>query len=129
MNVTVTKKNESVIHNGKIYKHGESFTVEEVIGKSLIERGYVAVTGEEEQDEAELKIGTLDAEQLRELSYPKLKQLAAQMGVEAKGSKEELIAKITAVEVGIGEEEEEEQTSEEEEEEISDELPNTDMPE
>lgn len=121
MNVTVTKKNESVIYNGRIYTHGESFTVDEVIGKSLMERGYVTA---EEEDEAELLDGHLDEKQLQEMSYADLKSLAAQMGLDAKGKKEELIARITAASAEDDAEAELESEGDE-----STELPQTGMPE
>ena len=117
MKVIVTKKNESVIYNGNIYSHGQSFDVDEVIGKSLMERGYVAADG------------AADAEKsLEDMSYPELKKLAAEMGLSATGKKEDLIARIN----GASEEDETEADDEEqesEEDETADDLPNTGMPE
>lgn len=123
MKVTVTKENESVIYNGKIYSHGESFDVADVIGQSLMDRGYVSST--EQVEEADLQTGYLDENQLQEMSYSDLKRLAAQMGVDATGKKDELIARISSVEVGF----EPEEAEDAEEEESADELPNTNMPE
>ena len=123
MKVTVTHKTESVIYNGIIYRNGESFDVEDVIGKSLMDRGYVSSTAPVE--EAEMQTGYLDENQVNGLSYPDLKRLAAQMGLDATGKKEELVARICAEEVGI----EDDAAVEAEEDEAADDLPNTDMPE
>lgn len=127
MKVTVTKQNESVIYNGVIYTHGKSFDADEQIAKSLIERGYVEAeeAAPDVEDEADMQTGYLDAAQLAEMPYPELKRLAAQMGVDATGKKEELIARICAVEVGI----EDEAVVESEEDEPAGDLPNTSMPE
>lgn len=119
MNVTVTKENESVIYNGKIYSHGQSFDVDEVIGKSLIERGYVAAAD-----------AVCAEKSLEDLSYAELKKLAADMGVSATGKKEELIDRIrSASEEDEAETEAEEEQESEEGEADAEELPNTGMPE
>lgn len=117
MNLTVIK--DSVIYNGKIYAKGEVIeNANEVIGKSLIERGYV-----EETNEADILTGHLDEAQLQEMSYQDLKRLASQMGLDTTGKKGDLIARISGVEVSteddavIGEDN------------PSDNLPNTSMPE
>ncbi len=52
--------------------------------------------------------GHLSAEQLKEYSYKNLQALAKDMGVNASGKAEEIIARITAVEVDVGELTEEE---------------------
>ena len=119
MKVIVTNKEESVIYNGEIFKDGDVFDAEDIIAKSLIERGYVkevteaAPAGGEDVQEG---IGVPD--DLNELSYPELKKLAAKLGLDATGKKDELIARINSA----GEEVEAV-------EEASDELPNTSMPE
>ena len=122
MKVTVIKNDESVIYGGNIYKCGESFEVDDLIGKSLMERGYVAAEGESQTES-----GHLDEAQLRAMPYPSLKRLAADMGVSAVGDKETLIARICAVEVDCEAPSDDEEEFEDEE--PSDELPNTDMPE
>lgn len=124
MNVTVTKKNESVIYNGKIYSHGQSFEVDDVIGKSLMERGYVSSA--EVEDEAELHDAVVDSGDLDKMSAADLKSLAAQLGLDAKGRKDELIQRIRAHAEAAPEESDDLEDSDAEE---SDELPNTDMPE
>lgn len=113
MNVTVTKKNESVIYNGKIYSHGQSFEVDELIGKSLMERGYVSEAAQEPP---------AGENPLEGLSYAQLKKLAAERGVAATGKREELIARIAEAENDAAEEQDDT-------EEATDDLPNTDMPE
>lgn len=133
MYVNVIKENESVIYHGKIYGHGASFEVDEAIGKSLVERGYVVCIG----DEAKMQTGYLDADQLGEMSYPDLKRLAAQMGLDATGKKDELIARICGVEIFYEEETNAEDNDVDTEAEDSDadadvedsELPQTSMPE
>lgn len=126
MKVTVIKENESVIYNGEIYRHGESFEVEELIGKSLIDRGYVSADFPVEEEEAEMQEEEVDSEDLDKMSYPDLKSLAAQLGLDAKGRKDELIERIRA---HAAERPEETAADLDEAEEAADELPNTDMPE
>lgn len=123
MKVTVIKKTESVIYNGNIYGHGESFEVDDLIGESLMKRGYVAIAVEA-TDEADVQTGVLDEAQLHEMSYNDVKSLAAQMGLDAKGKKDELIARICAAEVSANTEAEDEA-----EDEPSGDLPDTSMPE
>lgn len=94
MKVTVIKKNESVIYNGVIYSKGQSFEADDLIGKSLIERGYVEAVGDTETHTTHL-----DAEQLKGLSYHELKKLASNMGLDSSGKKVDLIARLCAVEV------------------------------
>lgn len=126
MKVIVCKEDESVIYNSNIYRHGESFEVDDAIGKSLIDRGYVAAAD-----------AAGEGDTLEGMSYPKLKKLAAEMGVAATGTKDELIERIrnageTADETETEDEEESEGgevEGEEESGETADELPNTDMPE
>lgn len=50
--------------------------------------------------------GHLDAEQLKSIRYEELQALAKDMGVSAGGKKEEIIARIAAVEVDVPEKEE-----------------------
>lgn len=116
MNVIVTKENESVIYNGKIYSHGQSFDVDDVIGQSLVDRGYVSVTAQE---------ATAGGNPLEELSYAELKKLAAERGVAATGKKDELMARL----MGNNKPDESDCEAEDDVEESADELPNTDMPE
>lgn len=115
MNVTVTKENESVIYNGKIYSHGQAFDVDDVIGKSLVERGYVAETAQTAPE---------GENSLEDLTYAELKKLAAERGVEATGRKVDIIARLRAME---SDSEEADDLSNDEEN--PDELPNTGMPE
>lgn len=119
MKVTVIKDNESVIYGGKIYTFGQSFEADDAICKSLIARGYVA--SNEEMDEADVQTGCLDESQLQEMSYSELKSLAAQLGVDAKGKKEELIERIRSEKVAV--------EPEAIVEEADGDLPNTGMPE
>ena len=120
MIVTVIKKNESVIYGGKIYTSGQSFEVDESIGKSLIERGFVALASPPSSPKTEENDG--DSSDLHEKSYAELKKLAGQMGISANGKKDELIARIESAR-------EEVEAEAGEEEDFSDDLPNTDMPE
>lgn len=123
MIITVIK--DSVIYNGKIYNNGDTIeNANEIVAKSLIERGYVK---EIDADEKELLTGHLDEAQLKEMSYQELKKLAAQMELDTSGKKEDLIARICNTEVSV----EKEAVVEEEisGEETTDEMPNTSMPE
>lgn len=134
MKVIVIAEKESVIYNGIIYKNGEAFEANDLIAKSLIEREYVAEENPEE--EAKIQTGYLDKEQLEAMPYPELKSLASQLGLDAKGKKEELIERICNTEVNVEEDaivENSEETTEDEntEEETTEggDLPNTSMPE
>ena len=123
MKVIVINKNESVIYNSKIYREDDTFEADDVVAKSLIERGYVKeVTSPDAEAEAEVQTGYLDKSQLEDMSYSSLKRLAAQMGLDATGKKPDLIARISAEEVTVGEE------TEAEAEETDGDLPNTAMP-
>lgn len=124
MQVTVIHPTESVIYNGVIHKCGQSFDVEDSIGKSLIERGYVSAEGDANVE------GHLDKAQLMAMSYPTLKRLAADMGVSAVGNKETLVARICAATVYCEPQSEVEADSVEGEalEDTADDLPNTSMP-
>ncbi len=124
MLVTVIK--DSVIYNGVIHANGKSFEADEKIAKSLIERGYVKPADTE--GEADLQTGYLDESQLEEMSYPDLKSLAAQMGLDSKGTKKELIKRICATKVEAEGEAVIEEDAAPEEESAGD-LPNTSMPE
>lgn len=124
---------DSVIHRGEVIRTGKTFTCDDSIGESLIERNLVERIYDAEVVEDAvapvkpfegMETGHLDPNDLAEnYSYQELKKLASDLGVSAKGSKEELIERISAVEVGY----EAEAVVEEEEE--AEELPNTDMPE
>lgn len=127
MIVTVIKDNESVIYNNKIYSKGQSFEVDDIIGKSLMERGYVAMDVTDSDADVETSPDdegntddTSTNASLEEASYTELKKMAASMGLNANGKREELIARIIEAEQGA------EQESDEEE--ALDDLPNTDMP-
>ena len=125
MKVIVINKNESVICGGKIFRENDTFEVDDVVAKSLIERGYVKeVTNTDTEDEAELKTGYLDKNELEEMSYSELRRLAAQMGLDATGKKTDLIERISGEEVTVGDETE----AEDEAEEADGDLPNTAMP-
>ena len=58
------------------------------------------------------KRGHIDPEQLKDMPYAELKSLAAKMGISAKGSKEELIARISNAEVVIDTHDNEQRTEE-----------------
>lgn len=125
MKVIVTNKTESVIYNGTIFKCDDIFEVEDTVGKSLIERGYVKATEQEiEQtesqptEEAEVKTEYLDESDLKEMSYSELRRLATQKGVSANGKKDDLIKRIVSAEAAVDTEEAEDEGD----------LPNTDMP-
>lgn len=104
MKVIVINKHESVMYGGEIYKEGDTFEVSDAVGESLIKRGYVSLFGgeidPEDEGKAEMK-GKLDKEDLQTYKYAELKKLAAELGVGASGTKEELIEKICSVEVEI----------------------------
>lgn len=122
MIVVVTNNKESVIYNGEIFRHNDTFEADDIIAQSLIERGYVKeVTYQEPAEEGEVQEESIEADSLQDLTYQELKRLAAQKGLDASGKKDELIARISAAEAG-GE-------SEEAEEEPASDLPNTSMPE
>lgn len=133
MKATVINKEESVIYQGNIYRYGDSFEVDDSIGKSLIERGYIK--GETDNSDLfdEDEVCDVKAE-LEKMSYPQLKAYASKLGVSASGKKEELIARILEF---LAEDENEDETDFEEvdgkdsdeDEEPGDELPNTSMPE
>lgn len=136
MKAKVICKEESVIYKGNIYTHGDEFEVDETIGKSLIERGYIAGITDNADLFDEEEVCDLNAE-LEAMSYPQLKAYASELGVSAKGTKDELIERIlkymAEVEETEAEEVEEEaeadfEESEDEAEEAG-ELPNTSMPE
>lgn len=125
MKVTVTHPTESVIYNGVIHKFGQTFDVEDSIGKSLMDRGYVSAEGDAQME------AHLDRAQLMAMSYPALKRLAAEMGVSAVGNKETLIDRICAETVYCEPQNEVEAGPAEGEalEDTADDLPNTSMPE
>lgn len=126
MKVTVIKENESVIYNGEIYRHGESFEVEDAIGESLMDRGYVSEDFPVAEDEAEEQEAAVESGELGEMSYADLKSLAAQLGLDAKGRKDELIERIRAHAENRPDEDAADLNDADE---SADELPNTDMPE
>lgn len=131
MKVIVIKKSESIIYNGEIYKYDDTFEVDDAIGKSLIERGYVnevtypePLPEAEAEAEAEIVEGYLDEKDLEGMTYAELKHLAAEMGLDATGKKADLISRISGEAVNV-----EAEAVLEEETEEADELPNTNMPE
>lgn len=131
MKVIVIKKSESIIYNGEIYKYDDTFEVDDAIGKSLIERGYVnevtypePLPEAEAEAEAEIVEGYLDTKDLEGMTYAELKHLAAEMGLDATGKKADLISRISGEAVNV-----EAEAVLEEEAEEADELPNTNMPE
>lgn len=108
MKVTVVKQNESVIYNGQIFKHGDEIEMDDVIAKSLTERGYVAPTASD-VEAVEIAADGQDSPQSGETT---------ESGSKSRKTTSRARAKKTEV------------TDEEiEESEESDELPNTDMPE
>lgn len=141
----VINPEESVIYKGEIYACGDEFEVDEAIGKSLIERGYIEgitdnpnlfaenevmdVTDIEEDndgddsvdDDTDIKEGVEIRDDIESMAYPELKSYASQLGLSGKGSKEELIARIKE---HFGKLEEVETEDEE-----SEDLPVTSMPE
>lgn len=114
----VIKKGESVVYDGKIYSFGDDFEVDNAIGKSLIERGYVTEIGGS-ANPSEEEIIDVDYEEVAEsnevkdvseMSYPELKAYASELGISASGKKTELIERINEALA-------------------TDELPDTSMPE
>lgn len=130
MRVKVIK--DSVIYEGGIYQIDETFDIDDVVGTGLIKSGYVVAEGDnapdgvaevdsgvpEEDSQEEQMTGTLSAEDLQGMSYQGLKKLAADLGVGASGTKEELIDKISKVEITVDADDAEEEDA-----------PNTSMPE
>lgn len=57
----------------------------------------------DEEPEEETLTGTLDTEELKEMHYNDLKKLAKEMGLDASGTKDELVERIarTKVEAGV----------------------------
>ena len=130
MKAVVIKQDESVIYKGNIYGYGDSFEVDDSIGKSLIERGYIQGETEKADLFEEEEVCDVKAE-LEEMSYQDLKAYASELGVSAKGKREELEERILkALAENIEDASEELADFEEaEEEEADSELPNTSMPE
>lgn len=56
----------------------------------------------EPDKEGEILEGTLDTEELKEMHYNDLKKLAKEMGLDASGTKDELVERIAAVKVNAG---------------------------
>lgn len=121
----VITNEESIIYNDKIFGYGDEFEVDEAIGKSLIERGLIAGETDNEnlfsEDEVADVEEILEAVEMRddiaEMTYPKLKSYASELGLSASGTKDELIARIK------------EHFADLEEAEETEELPDTSMPE
>lgn len=117
----VIKNDESVIYNGKIYCHGDEFEINEAIGKSLIERGYIAgIEDDVKEDDIE------------NMSYPELKSYAKELGLSASGTKEDLIFRIKQHLADLENAETEDDAEgddAETEDDAEDELPDTSMPE
>lgn len=118
MIVTVINKSESVIYDGKIYGYAETFEIDSIIGKSLIERGYVATADKEESQEIPSMENVIteqnETADLNDLSYSELKRIAAEKGLSATGKKTDLIDRILSAENAEG---------------TTDDLPDTSMPE
>ena len=122
---------DSVIYDGKIYKLDDTFKLDDIIATELIKNGNVVAfqeaeiiepdNAEDSQVEQDVLTGTLDAEDLKSMKKDDLVRLAQQMGLDTKGTKDELIERISNVEVEVDEEEEDDV-------EETDELPNTSMP-
>lgn len=74
---------------------------DEYILKDLLRAGYVEAANP--QTDAETAKGKLDPADLGEMHYNDVKKLAKEMGLDAGGTKEELIARICAAEVEAGE--------------------------
>ena len=90
MKCTVTK--DSVIHNGEIYEVGSVIDLPSKSAESLINIGVV-----ESVDKSEcLENETSEDKKLEDCSYQELKKLANDMGLSAKGTKEELIERISS---------------------------------
>lgn len=125
MKVTVTHPTESVIYNGVIHKFGQTFDVEDSIGKSLMDRGYVAAECDAMEE------AHLDRAQLMAMPYASLKRLAADMGLSAVGNKETLVSRICDATVYCEPQNEVEAETVEAEamDDTADDLPNTSMPE
>ena len=110
MKVEVIK--DSIIHDGNIYPTGAVFELDDVIANGLIQNGNVVAfsdiinleVAEDSQEEHEGKSAHISKETLNEMSYQALKKLAADMGVGANGTKEELIEKIFNVEIEVEDE-------------------------
>ena len=56
----------------------------------------------ESKGKTETMTGTLDIEELREMHYNDLKKLAKEMGLDASGTKNELVERIAAAKVNAG---------------------------
>lgn len=117
---------DSIIYQGNIYKTGTTFEIDDVIAEQLIQDGNVVAysnevkeeVAEDSHEEQKTMTGTLDTNQLSEMTYQDLKKLASDMGLSANGTKKELIERISKVEVEVTEEDE-----------VEGEAPNTSMPE
>ena len=127
MRAKVIKTDESVIYAGQIYKFGDEFEIDDLIGKSLIERGYIQGVTDNGDLFAEDEVVDLTVN-VEEMSYPQLKAYASELGISASGKKEELIERIKDF-LSTVEELPEEAEAETEDEEEAGELPNTSMPE
>lgn len=118
---------DSIIYHGNIYKTGTSFEIDDAIAKELIQNGNVVAKGNETAEEVAEQTtveGTISKEQLESMKYQELKKLASDLGINASGTKEELIDRIANEPV-----EAEPEAIIEDDEEESEELPNTSMPE
>lgn len=116
---------DSIIYKSEIKAVNAEFECDDAIADSLIKRKLA--------EKVETFKGFLDPEHLAdEFSYQELKKLASDMGLSAKGTKDELIERISAVEVETGEivgEEKIDEVLSDENEDEPEELPNTEMPE
>lgn len=84
----------SVTHNGVVFDKGDFIEdISAADAERLIELNVC------EEAEPEMVTGHLDPAQLHELKVDDLRKLAAEMGLETDGKKDELIARISAAEV------------------------------
>ena len=127
----IVKEGKSVIYKDKIYRENDHIEIDDAVGASLVKRGCII-----EYSEAEMVKGKWDKEDLKTWKVAELKELAAELGIDATGKKEELIERICAVEVELPadeviteEEFEEIQKASEEDHEEDGEGPATGMPE
>ncbi len=90
---------------------GETKDIEDMyIVDDLLRAGYVATEERNTQASADsaavieksVQTGILDAEELQEMHFNELKKLAKDMGLDAKGSKEELIERLSSARVEVG---------------------------
>lgn len=86
----------SVKHNGVIYEKGD--TIEDILEDDAVRLINLGVCSGEQPEPLE-GTGHLTEEDLRKMKVEDVRNLAAEMGLETDGKKEELIARIIEVEV------------------------------